>query len=274
MVPELQGLAVPERQVLAWLQPERPEIFQPDKFPVFNLLVPEGRFYGFPVHGVPGFKFGLYHHFEEQGNAGTFDWEPRWDDEEVLREFAARYFPQGAGPTMSLKTCMFTNSPDKHFIIDLHPTYPQVSFAAGFSGHGYKFASVIGEIMADLAERRQCRHNISLFSLERFTGQVSELHRYRPGEPRQGWSPHLLHGATNINQRMEMASSRRNWGGQQQQRSRYTGRQRPQQQRAQPRRMARPQPKGRQQSSFQNRHGYQDTTDPLYWDRDAVDPFW
>ena len=60
----LEGLAVPERQVLAWLQPTRPEYFQ--YFPVFNLLVDEGRFYGFPVHGVPGFKFGKYHHLEEK----------------------------------------------------------------------------------------------------------------------------------------------------------------------------------------------------------------
>ena len=61
----LEGLAVPERQVLAWLQPSRPELFRPSDFPVFNLLVDEGRFYGFPVIGVPGFKFGRYHHLEE-----------------------------------------------------------------------------------------------------------------------------------------------------------------------------------------------------------------
>jgi sarcosine oxidase len=57
----------PELQVLIWMQPERPEYFRLDNFPVFNCLVDEGRFYGFPVFGVPGFKFGKYHHFEEQG---------------------------------------------------------------------------------------------------------------------------------------------------------------------------------------------------------------
>ncbi len=71
----LQGLAVPERQVLAWFQPERPELFQPDNFPVFNLLVDEGRFYGFPIHGVPGFKIGKYHHFEEHGRPDKLDRE-------------------------------------------------------------------------------------------------------------------------------------------------------------------------------------------------------
>ena len=62
------------------------------------------------------------------------------------------------------------NARDHHFIIDLHPRYPQVSFTSPCSGHGFKFASVIGEIMADLAERGETRHNIELFRLDRFTG--------------------------------------------------------------------------------------------------------
>ncbi len=73
MLQFLNGLATPERQVLAWFQPERPELFRPDNFPVFNLLVDEGRFYGFPVHGIPGFKIGLYHHFNETGRPDQID---------------------------------------------------------------------------------------------------------------------------------------------------------------------------------------------------------
>jgi sarcosine oxidase len=169
----LQGLAVPERQVLAWLQPLRPELFTLTNFPVFNLLVPEGRYYGFPVFGIPGFKFGKYHHFEEQGMPDQLDLDPHDYDEAMLREFADRYFPQGSGPTMSLASCMFTNSPDKHFIIDLHPSFPQVSFASACSGHGFKFVSVVGEILADLAERGQTRHNIEFFRLGRFSGQTT-----------------------------------------------------------------------------------------------------
>ena len=163
----LDGLAVPERQVLAWLQPTRPERFRADVFPVFNLLVDEGRFYGFPVFGVPGFKFGKYHHLEQMVDPETVDREAHDYDEQLLREFAERYFPDGCGPTMDLQTCMFTNTPDNHFVLDLHPDYPQVSFASPCSGHGYKFASVIGEIMADLAETGITRHDISLFRLDR-----------------------------------------------------------------------------------------------------------
>ncbi len=163
----LDGLAVPERQVLAWLQPTRPEYFRPENFPVFNLLVDEGRFYGFPVFGVPGFKFGKYFHLEEQGDAEELDREVHGYDEQVLREFAERYFPEGCGPTMSLQTCMFTNTPDHHFVLDLHPDYEQVSIASACSGHGFKFASVIGEIMADLSTTGVTRHDIDFFRLER-----------------------------------------------------------------------------------------------------------
>ena len=165
----LDGLAVPERQVLAWLQPTRPERFRADVFPVFNLLVDEGRFYGFPVFGVPGFKFGKYHHLEQMVDPETVDREAHDYDEQLLRDFAERYFPDGCGPTMDLQSCMFTNTPDNHFVLDLHPEYPQVSFASPCSGHGYKFASVIGEIMADLAETGITRHDISLFRLDRLT---------------------------------------------------------------------------------------------------------
>ena len=69
-----------------------------------------------------------------------------------------------------LKACIFTNSPDEHFLIDVLPDAPQVSLAAGFSGHGYKFCSLVGEVMADLAVDGRTRHDIGLFSLDRFAG--------------------------------------------------------------------------------------------------------
>ena len=172
LVPELDGLAVPERQVLAWLQPTRPEYFEPSAFPVFNLEVEEGRYYGFPSFLVPGFKFGKYHHRGEIADPDAVNREPEPEDEELLRAFARRYFPDGAGPTLMLKTCLFTNSPDHHFILDRHPDHPEVAIAAGFSGHGYKFCSVVGEIMADLTQGDQPRHDIELFRLRRFNRRV------------------------------------------------------------------------------------------------------
>jgi sarcosine oxidase len=175
LIPELADLAVAERQVLAWLQPIHPEHFEVSTFPVFNLEVEEGRYYGFPSFLVPGFKFGKYHHMGENVDPDTVNREPRPDDEELLRSFALRYFPHGAGPTLMLKGCLFTNSPDRHFILDLHPDHPEVAIAAGFSGHGYKFCSVVGEIMADLAERGESRHDIGFFRLGRFVAGRSRV---------------------------------------------------------------------------------------------------
>lgn len=164
----LQGLAQPERQVLAWFQPERAELFQPGSFPVWNLSVPEGRFYGLPVYRVPGFKVGRYHHRDEQIDPDNWNQEAEPADERILREFTESYFPEAAGSTMGLATCMFTNSPDEHFIIDTLPEHPQVTVGAGFSGHGFKFSSVIGSILADLAVNGETDFRIEKFRLNRF----------------------------------------------------------------------------------------------------------
>jgi sarcosine oxidase len=165
---ELAAIAVPERQVLAWLQPKRPEWFGPDRFPVFNLQVDEGRYYGLPVYDVPGFKFGRYHHRGETGTPANLLREPDAEDEALLRTFGERYFPAGSGATMALRACMFTNTPDEHFILDHHPEYPQVVLASPCSGHGYKFCSVIGEILADLATGDgTTRHDIGFLRLSR-----------------------------------------------------------------------------------------------------------
>ncbi|MFL5513501.1 MAG: N-methyl-L-tryptophan oxidase [Gemmatimonadales bacterium] len=173
LMPELAGLAVPERQVLAWLQPIRPERFTPEVFPVFYIELEEGRYYGFPSFLVPGFKFGRYHHRREQVDPDHMNREPDQEDERLLRAFAERYFPDAAGPTLMLKTCLFTNSPDEHFILDRHPNHSEVTLAAGFSGHGYKFCSVVGEIMADLAEKGETRHDIGFLGLKRFTAAAN-----------------------------------------------------------------------------------------------------
>ena len=168
LVPSLGAAAVPERQALAWIDTLRPELFTPDKFPVFNVTVDEGKYYGFPEFGIPGFKVGRYHHLEENVDPDKIDRAPNAQDEAILREFTEKYFPDAAGVTSSMKVCMFTNSPDEHFIIDLLPDSPQVVIAAGFSGHGFKFSSVVGEILADLAVDGATRHDIGMFRLARF----------------------------------------------------------------------------------------------------------
>jgi len=171
LVPGLAHLAEPERQVLGWFAPLQPALFVPERFPVFNLMVPEGRYYGFPRYDVPGFKIGLYHHLQERVDPDDFQREANVEDEAPLREVTARYFPAANGPTMALRTCMFTNTPDEHFILDVLPGFPQVVVASPCSGHGFKFASVIGEILADLAQNGETRHDIGLLRLSRFAEQ-------------------------------------------------------------------------------------------------------
>jgi sarcosine oxidase len=169
LVPSLSRVAVPERQVLAWLRPLRPELFVAERFPVFIFDAEEGTYYGFPMHGLPGLKIGRHHHFREVVDPDEMDREAHPRDEETLRTFAARYFPDGTGETLAVKTCLYTNTPDGHFLVDLHPEYPQVVIGGGFSGHGFKFCSVMGETLADLALSGTTHNDVSLFRLARFS---------------------------------------------------------------------------------------------------------
>jgi sarcosine oxidase len=173
MVRELAPLAIPERQVLIWTQPLRPEYFATGAFPIFNFEAEEGRLYGFPIYGVPGFKFGNFHHRYERGSAGALARTCDTEDEALLRKGIARYFPDAKGPTLAMKTCLFTNVPDEHFVLDRHPAFEQVSIASPCSGHGYKFAPVVGEIMADFALEGGCaKFDLSLFRLNRFRASL------------------------------------------------------------------------------------------------------
>jgi sarcosine oxidase len=163
-----QGSVRAVRQALAWFQPSRPELFTPATMPVFNLILDEQHYYGFPAHGIPGVKLGRYERQGESSDPDGISREPTLEDERPLRAFAERYLPDGDGPIVALKTCLFELSPDEHFLIDRHPESENVVVAAGFSGHGFKFCSVVGEILADLVIEGSTPHDIDLFRLSRF----------------------------------------------------------------------------------------------------------
>ncbi len=170
LLPNLVPLAKPERQVLAWFQPVEPDLFEPENFPVFvfNDATDGGIYYGFPVYGIPGFKIGRMHHLYEQADPDEMDRNVHTRDEELLRTFVSRYVPKASGPILSLTTCMFTNTPDEHFIIECLPENTDIVVACGFSGLGFKFASVVGEILADLVTTGKTSHDIGLFRADRF----------------------------------------------------------------------------------------------------------
>lgn len=167
LLPSIAENAVPVRALMTWLQPKRPELFAPERFPVFVLRGEEEGGYGFPVHDVPGFKFGRSGENREVVDPDQMDREPTTAEEELHRRFAETYFPEGAGPTISLRTCIQSYSADEDFVLGRAPGHDAVTVGAGFTGHGFKFASVTGEILADLATEGETDHDISEHGVER-----------------------------------------------------------------------------------------------------------
>ena len=165
----LRTLVVPERQVVMWTQPLRPERFRVGNFPVFILDDEGTEWYGFPSYGIPGVKVGRYHHREQVIDPDTLDRAVvDAEDERLLRDGLARFVPDANGSLLNWRVCIFTNTPDEHFIIDRYPGVPQVILASPCSGHGFKLASAIGEALADLAMDREPALDLSMFRLDRF----------------------------------------------------------------------------------------------------------
>ncbi|MCO5177147.1 MAG: N-methyl-L-tryptophan oxidase [Thermomicrobiales bacterium] len=167
VIPDLSLPLEVERIVNIHVEPTQPDLYSADRFPVYLFQVPEGQYYGFPALPGQGVKIGR-HEGGEITNA--HDIRREVDDSEIATLLAAlaRYLPGAAGKVTSSLTCMYTNTPDENFIIDHHPGAEQVTIACGFSGHGYKFASAIGEVLADMAIDGQSRHDIDFLALSRF----------------------------------------------------------------------------------------------------------
>jgi sarcosine oxidase len=156
-----------ERQVMYWFEPTNGlEGFLPDRFPVFIWEPDDGNmFYGFPAQDDDrGVKAAFFRAGGVPTDPETIDREVSEEEADFLRSYLAEYVPELAGRCLDAKACMYTNTPDEHFVISPHPEHPQVVIACGFSGHGYKFCSVVGEILADLATEGTTDHPIDLFS--------------------------------------------------------------------------------------------------------------
>jgi sarcosine oxidase len=166
----LADLRIPlevERQVMYWFESTSGlEPFRPDRFPIFIWEPDDGNmFYGFPAQDNDrGIKVAFFRAGGVPTTPETIDREVYQEEIDFIRGYLAEYVPDLAGRCLDARACMYTNTPDEHFVISLHPTDPQVAVACGFSGHGYKFCSVVGEILADLATEGTTRHPIDLFS--------------------------------------------------------------------------------------------------------------
>jgi sarcosine oxidase len=167
------GLNLPlsiERQVLFWFEPrDQAEKFEPTQCPIHIWeYAPQRFFYGFPNLG-DGVKVA-FHHQGQHVQPDGIRREVEERETEEIREILVRFMPAANGPLKSAAVCMYTNTPDEHFILDLHPSYRQVLIASPCSGHGFKFSPVIGEVAAGLLEDKPPRFDLSLFKLGRFVG--------------------------------------------------------------------------------------------------------
>ena len=155
------------RQVMMWFRPRaQPELFEVGRLPVWMWERAVQDFhYGFPNLGN-GFKLGN-HLPDEEVDPNGYDRSLRESDEQAMRDWLADTFPNAAGEMLHGETCLYTHTPDAHFLIDLHPKRPNISIASPCSGHGFKFAPAIGEALADLALEQRTRHDLHLFSVDR-----------------------------------------------------------------------------------------------------------
>ena len=165
LAPSLAEQLSVERNVLFWFEPTA----QRDAFarlPVYIVQDTDRIFYGFPYIDGQGVKVaGL--HFGDKADPDTLDRTASARDEERVRSWLRRRMPLANGENRDAKVCMYTNTHDSHFIVDRLVDHPNVVVASACSGHGFKFSSVIGEILADLVVDGASRHEIGFLSAGR-----------------------------------------------------------------------------------------------------------
>ena len=173
--PLLAGLGLPlrvERQVQFWFEPAGGiEAFAPGKFPVWIWQTKDGAHpYGLPAMDGPadGVKVSV-HHGGQNRDCTSETVERKISEEEITRarRCVSERIPVLNGRCLRAASCLYTNTPDEHFLVDRHPQQEQVLIVSPCSGHGFKFCPVIGEIAADLVLQNRTRHPIGLFGIRR-----------------------------------------------------------------------------------------------------------
>jgi N-methyl-L-tryptophan oxidase len=168
LLPELKLPIQPVRKVVGWF--DTPEgIYDSANFPSFYVDDKDKMFYGFPSLNGSGLKIGRTDGGQEiDPDQQTQNFGQYETDEGDLRHFLESYMPEANGTLKEGKTCLYTMSSDHDFIIDHHPENNNIIIACGFSGHGFKFGSVMGEVLSQLAVNGHSEFDISIFSLSRF----------------------------------------------------------------------------------------------------------
>ncbi len=171
LLPDLHPHLTVTREVMHWFEPLGAiEDFAASNFPIYFWEPPVGDiFYGFPALDGPdgGVKVAI-HHGGGPTSPDTVSREIEDSDIERVRACLESTIPALNGRWIEGAVCLYTNTPDAHFVLGTHPQHANVHLAAGLSGHGFKFASVVGEILADLATKGAPSLPIDLFSPGRF----------------------------------------------------------------------------------------------------------
>jgi sarcosine oxidase len=169
-VPDLALPLEVERLPVLWFEPTIDTVdLLSGRLPVWLIDTPDdGTFYGFPYDPAVGLKVSR-HHSGEPCDPDSVDRSLHPADVERVRTFSRRNMPAADGPLLTSTVCLYTNTPDFNFVIDVHPTVPGVAFASACSGHGFKFAPIVGEILADLALTGATAHPIDQFRASRFS---------------------------------------------------------------------------------------------------------
>ena len=167
VAPELGIPLFVERNVQFWFAPRERELVSPERLPIWCVQRDgERMLYGFPDFG-DGVK-AAHHGSGVEADPDALDRDVRAAEIAAVREQLAAFVPPAAGPFLRAAPCMYANTPDEHFVIGLHPAHARVALAGGFSGHGYKFAPVVGEIVAALLADDDPGFSLDLFSPHRF----------------------------------------------------------------------------------------------------------
>ena len=157
----------PVRKTFAWFDANE-KIYNANDFPAFAFETSQGLYYGFPSVDGAGLKVGRHDGGERiNPDEGMKQFGEIVEDEEDLIQFLNQYLPE-IGRLKDGKTCMYTLTPDEKFVIDVHPKYSNVAIAAGFSGHGFKFSSAVGQALSNLIVSGKNEIDISQFSIDRF----------------------------------------------------------------------------------------------------------
>jgi sarcosine oxidase len=161
-----------ERNVQFWFAPHDRDAVSPERLPIWCCERGGARmFYGFPDFGL-GVKIA-HHGSGVAADPDELDRTVRDDEIATAHDALASFVPAAAGPFLRAAPCMYTLTPDEHFVIGAHPRAPRVVVAGGFSGHGYKFAPVVGEIVAALLADGDPGFSLELFRPERFSAPAA-----------------------------------------------------------------------------------------------------